>query len=131
MGEEQAKALGAELLVHSDKEALKSAARSLDVILDTVSVKHDVMSLVGTLKPTGSYVLIGGVAAPIEVDTMALLFNIYSVEGSLVGGVPETAEMLEFCAANDIEPTYDIIHAKDADEHFRKLEQGKVGARRA
>mmetsp|Transcript_3356 Transcript_3356/g.4155 ORF Transcript_3356/g.4155 Transcript_3356/m.4155 type:complete len:366 (-) Transcript_3356:37-1134(-) len=129
--EEQAKALGAKLLVHSDKKALQAAARSLDVILDTVSAEHEIMPLVTTLKPTGSYVLIGGVAAPVKVDTMALLFNRYKVEGSLVGGVPETAEMLEFCAANDIEPTYDIIHAKDADEHFRKLEQGKVGARRA
>merc|ERR1712137_1250135 len=129
--EEEAKALGAELLVHSDKEALKSATRSFDVILDTVSARHDIMPLVGTLKPKGCYVIIGAVAATVEVDIMSLLFNGYSVEGSLVGGVPETVEMLEFCSANNIEPTYDIIHAKDADEHFRKLEQGKVGARRA
>mmetsp|Transcript_23821 Transcript_23821/g.36210 ORF Transcript_23821/g.36210 Transcript_23821/m.36210 type:complete len:366 (+) Transcript_23821:34-1131(+) len=129
--EEEAKALGAKLLVHSNREALNAASRSFDVILDTVSAKHDVMSLISTLKPTGAYVLIGAIAAPVSVDIMALLFNRYKVEGSLVGGVPETAEMLEFCSVNNIEPTYDVIHAKDADEHFRKLEEGKVGARRA
>jgi len=129
--EEEAKALGATLLVHSDEEALKKAARTLDVILDTVSAAHPIQPLLSTLKVSGSYVLIGGITAPISAATFLLISNNYKIEGTLIGGVPETAEMLEFCSKHNIEPTYDVIHAKDADEHFRKLEQGVVGARRA
>ena len=129
--EQEAKDLGAGILVYSDLEALKAASRHFDVILDTVSASHPVEPLITTLKPGGSYVLIGAFPAPVSVSTFILLMNNYKIEGSLVGGVPETAEMLQFCAEHNIEPVYDVIHAKDADEHFRKLEEGKVGARRA
>jgi len=114
--EEEAKALGAEILVYSDEEAVRAASRTFNVILDTVSVSHPLDKIISTLKVGGALVLIGGVPTPVPISPLTLLMNRYAVEGSLVGGVPETAEMLEFCAANNIEPIYTVIHAKDAQE---------------
>lgn len=126
-----AEALGAELLVHSDETALKNAARSLDVILDTVSAPHAVNSLMSTLKVGGNYVLLGAVSKPMQVGAFPLLFNRHALEGSLIGGVPETQEMLDFCAAHNVVPKYQVIHAKDANTHFHAMIDGAAGARRS
>jgi alcohol dehydrogenase (NADP+) len=129
--EEDAKALGASLLIHTDEEALKGAFRTFDVILDTVSASHEVPPLVGTLKVGGTYVLLGGVPQPFSVSAFALLFHRHCIEGSLVGGVPETQEMLDFCAEHNITPDIKIIHAKDASEQFKAMNAGESGATRA
>ena len=126
-----AKTLGADLLVHSDEEALKGAARKFDVILDTVSNPHPMMPLVGTLKVGGSFVLVGGVAQPFEVGAFPLLFNRHSIEGTLVGGVPETKEMLEFCAKHDIIPDIKVIAASEASDQFKAMANGTAFAERA
>ena len=129
--EQQAKELGAGLLIHTDEEALKAAAHTFDVILDTVCASHDIASLMGTLTVGGQFVLLGGVPAPFSLSAFPLLMSRYSVEGSLVGGVPETQAMLDFCAEHNISPDCEIIHAKDASEHFKALNAGEVGATRA
>ena len=126
-----AEALGAELLVHSDEAAMEQAVRSLDVILDTVSAPHAVASLMNTLKVGGNYVLLGAVTKPMEIGAFSLLFNRHSLEGSLIGGIQETQEMLDFCAAHNVEPQYEVIHAKDANTHFHAMMDGTSGARRS
>src|SRR5690606_5078993 len=92
----QAEALGVKLIVSSDTNAVAEAARSIDTILDTVSAEHDIMELIRTLKVDGVYVLLGGVPKPYQVPALPLIFSRYSIQGSLIGGVAETAEMLEF-----------------------------------
>ena len=124
---EAAEKLGAKILAHGDAEAVKAAFRTFDVILDTVSVPHDINSLLSTLKVGGALVTIGGVSKPFEVSAFGLLMNRHKVEGSLVGGVPETAEMLSFCAEHNIKPDFEVIHAKDADAQFKSLEAGTAG----
>lgn len=121
---EAAERLGAKLVSHQDADALKALARTQDVILDTVSADHQISDIVANLKVGGRYVAIGGVTKPYEISAMALLFNRHSVEGSLIGGVPETAEMLEFCAEHKVLPDIDIIHAKDAAAAFTLLQSG-------
>jgi uncharacterized zinc-type alcohol dehydrogenase-like protein len=127
----EAKALGAYLLVHSDKDAIKAATRTFDVVVDTVSAAHPIASLVNTLKVGGAYVLIGGVAQPFEMSPFQMINSRQCIEGSLIGGVPETQEMLDFCAKHNIVPEYKVIAAKDASAHFQSLTKGEGGARRS
>jgi uncharacterized zinc-type alcohol dehydrogenase-like protein len=126
-----AMALGATLMVQTDEEALKAASRTFDVILDTVSHGHPVAPLLSTLKVGGTYVLVGLPSNPIELSALPLVMNRYSIEGTLVGGVSETKEMLAFCAKHDIVPKIHVIHAKDATAQFRALQEGTAGVERA
>jgi uncharacterized zinc-type alcohol dehydrogenase-like protein len=122
--------LGCEYLVYSNDDEVAKAARSFDVVLDTVSAPHDIGKLASTLKVGGSYVLLGAVGKPFEVNAVNLLFNRHSIEGSLFGGTPETQEMLDFCAANNIVPEYKLISAQDADAQFQALMNGTADASR-
>lgn len=129
--EAEAKALGADLLVHTDEQALKAAARTFDVILDTVSHPHPIAPIASTLTVGGTLVLLGAIPKPFEMGAFPMLFNRHSIEGSLVGGVDETKEMLAFCAEHNIKPDIKVIHAKDASNHFKALANGTASAKRA
>lgn len=126
-----AKHLGADILVHSDEAAVSAAMRQFDVVIDTVSVGHPVAHLVNTLKVGGTYVLIGGVTHPFEISPMQMIFSRQSIEGSLIGGLKETQQMLDFCAEHNIVPEYKVIDAKDANEQFQALLKGEADASRA
>ena len=129
--EPEAKALGADLLVHMDEEALKAAARTFDVILDTVSHRHPITPLASTMTVGGTLVFLGAVPKPFEISAFPMLFNHLNIEGSLVGGVAETKEMLSFCAKYNIKPDIKVIHAKDASNHFKALANGTALVERA
>jgi uncharacterized zinc-type alcohol dehydrogenase-like protein len=120
----EADKLGCKYLVYADEKEVAAAARTFDVVLDTVSAPHDVSGLVSTMKVGGTYVLLGAVGKPFEVSAFNLLFNRHSIEGSLIGGVPETQEMLDFCAKHNIVPEYRVINAKEANEQFKSLMDG-------
>jgi len=128
---EQAAALGADILAHSDEEAIKAAAYTFDVILDTVAVSHECSKLFPTMKVGGTYVCIGAIPTPTTFSPMMLLFNKHSIEGSLVGGIEETQEMLNFCAEHNIAPDVKVIAAKDASAQFKALADGTAPAERA
>jgi uncharacterized zinc-type alcohol dehydrogenase-like protein len=129
--EADAKALGASILAHSDEEAVKAAYRTFDVVLDTVSTKHGIMPLLNTLKVGGRYFMLGGVGEPMEFVSFGLLMGRQSIEGSLIGGIPETQQMLDFCAEHDIVPEYKVIKASEATACFQALADGSAGAKRA
>jgi uncharacterized zinc-type alcohol dehydrogenase-like protein len=74
--------------------------------------------------------LLGAVPAPFSVSAFPMLVNRHSLEGSLVGGVPETKEMLEFCAKHNIVPHSKVIHAKDASAQFKAMSEGTADADR-
>jgi alcohol dehydrogenase (NADP+) len=128
---DQAAALGASILAHSDEKAMKNAAKTFDVIIDTVAVSHDVNKILPTLNIGGTYVCIGGVVEPMHISPFSLIMSNIKVEGSLVGGIPETQEMLDFCSKHDIKPEIKIIHAKDASQQFEALAKGDADAQRA
>ena len=122
--------MGANILIHTDEKALSEQVRVFDCIIDTVSASHPVASIVGTLKVGGTMVLLGAIGAPFELSAFPLLANNHCIEGSAVGGIPETKEMLEFCAKHDIAPHCKVIHAKDASAHFNAMSDGTSGAER-
>jgi uncharacterized zinc-type alcohol dehydrogenase-like protein len=128
-----AEEMGVDVLIHTDEEAVKAADRSFDVVLDTISAVHPIAPLVNTIKVGGTYVLIGAgaLATTFEISPMQMLFSRQTIEGSLIGGVPETQQMLDFCAAHSIKPNYYVIHAKDASEQFKALNEGRADAKRA
>jgi len=128
---EQAAALGADILAHSDEEAMKAAAYQFDVIIDTVAVSHEIAKLLPTLKVGGSYVCIGAVPQATPISPMMLIFNKHTIEGSLVGGIDETQQMLDFCAEHNIKPDIQVIAAKDASAQFKALADGTAPAERA
>eukprot|EP00187_Rhodella_violacea_P003720 CAMPEP_0174887076 /NCGR_PEP_ID=MMETSP0167-20121228/2300_1 /TAXON_ID=38298 /ORGANISM="Rhodella maculata, Strain CCMP736" /LENGTH=368 /DNA_ID=CAMNT_0016123379 /DNA_START=61 /DNA_END=1167 /DNA_ORIENTATION=- len=123
--------LGAEILAHGDAEAVAAAARKFDVILDTVSAKHDVAPLVGMLKVGGKFVILGAPPGNFELSAFALLFSRHSVEGSMIGGIPETKEMLEFCTEHMVLPDIKIIKASEVNEQLKALADGSASAARA
>jgi uncharacterized zinc-type alcohol dehydrogenase-like protein len=129
--EAEAKALGADIMVHTDEEVLAASARTFDVILDTVAVIYPVASIVNTLKVGGTYVLLGAIPTPFQISAFPLLFNRHSIEGSLVGGMAETQQMLDFCAEHGVVPDCQTIHAKEASAHFVAMGKGETGAIRA
>lgn len=129
--EAEAKAMGASILVHSDEEAVKAAFRKFDVVLDTVSAPHEVAPLLSTLKVAGTYVLLGAIGKPFEIAAFPMIFGNQSLEGSLIGGIPETQEMLDFCAKHNVLPDIKVIHARDASAQFKALADGSAGAQRA
>jgi alcohol dehydrogenase (NADP+) len=127
----QAANLGADILAHTDDEAMQAAACKFDVILDTVSVAHDVAKILPTLKVSGTYVCIGGVTEPFNVSPFMILSRNLKLEGSLVGGIPETQQMLDFCNTHEIMPEIKVIHAKDASDHFKTMANGDADIHRA
>ena len=122
-----AERMGCDYLVYSKEEEVANHGRTFDVVIDTVSAPHNVSALA---KVGGSWVLLGAVAVPFDVSAFQLLLSRYSIEGSLIGGVPETQEMLDFCGKHNIVPEYQVIHAKDADAQFKSLMDGTATANR-
>jgi alcohol dehydrogenase (NADP+) len=127
---QQAKKLGCEYIAYSNYDDVEAATRTFDVVLDSVSAPHDIGSLTSVLKVGGTYVVLGAVGKPFEISAMSIIFNRYAIEGSLVGGTPETQEMLDFCAKHNIVPEYRVIDAKDANRQFKALINGEANADR-
>jgi uncharacterized zinc-type alcohol dehydrogenase-like protein len=122
-----AKRLGAqEFLLASDSAALGKAAGRFDLVLDTVSAAHDVNALTQLLKLDGTLVLVGAPPTPHQVAAFPLIFKRRSIAGSLVGGLPETQEMLDFCAQKGITADVEVIKMQDIDRAYERMLKGDV-----
>jgi len=119
-----AEKLGCKLVSHQDEAALKGMARTFHTMIDTAPKHHEIAGLLGTLQVGGNFVFLGATGHPYNVVAMQLIFNRYNVSGSLIGGVPETKEMLEFCTANNIMPEIKVIAAKEAPDAYKAMENG-------
>jgi len=126
----EAEMIGATLVSHQDAEKMKSFVRKFDTVIDTIPVHHEVTDLINTLKVGGTLCFLGGVPKPYSISSFQLLFSRINVQGSLIGGVPETKEMLEFCANNNILPDIKVIPASEAANAYSELSSGKAGALR-
>jgi uncharacterized zinc-type alcohol dehydrogenase-like protein len=98
-----AKKLGAhEVVISKDDDSMNAHARSCDFIVDTVSAKHDMNAYLDLLKRDGTLCLVGASPDPIPVDAFSVIRWRRSLAGSLIGGIAETQEMLDFCADRGI-----------------------------
>ncbi len=106
-----AKRLGAqEAVISKDEDAMNAHAKSCDFIIDTVSAKHDIDSYLNLLKRDGTLCMLGVPPAPVPVGAFSLIRWRHRLAGSLIGGIAETQEMLDFCADRGI--TCDIEKIK-------------------
>ncbi|KXZ45224.1 hypothetical protein GPECTOR_57g514 [Gonium pectorale] len=125
--EEATKVLGADaFLVSKDPEALKSAANSLHGIIDTVSAKHDLAALIGLLKLDGKLVLVGVPEVPLDLPSAAVIFKRATVSGSLIGGIKQTQEMLDFCAEKGIASTIEKIPIDYVNKSYERMAKSDV-----
>lgn len=125
---EDAKRLGAdEVVISRDPEAMKAQASRFDMILDTVAAPHDLDAYLTMLKRDGTLVLVG---APEEPHPSPAVFNLIfkrrSMAGSLIGGIAETQEMLDFCAAHGITSDVEVIPIQRINEAYERMLKGDV-----
>jgi uncharacterized zinc-type alcohol dehydrogenase-like protein len=124
---EDAKRLGADEVVLSSKPAeMKKHANSFDFILDTVSAPHDIMQFLGLLKRNGTMTLVGVPEKPPVVHPFVLIGGRRSLAGSLIGGIAETQEMLDFCGQHGITADIELIAMKDINGAYERMLKGDV-----
>jgi alcohol dehydrogenase (NADP+) len=122
-----AKRLGAdEVVMSNETTAMQGQAGSFDFILDTVSAPHDVNQYVGLLRKGGTMTLVGVPDKPFMVPAFSLIAGRRSVAGSLIGGIRETQEMLDFCAAHDIVSDIEIIPIAKINDAYERMLKGDV-----
>jgi uncharacterized zinc-type alcohol dehydrogenase-like protein len=125
--EKDAKRLGTNnFVLTSDAEQVKKVMGSFDFILDTVSADHDYSFYLGLLRTNGVMVCVGAPPSPAQIPAFNLIFGRKSVAGSLIGGIPETQEMLDYCAEHNIVSDVEIIAMKDINEAYERLLTGDV-----
>lgn len=125
--EADAKKLGAhKFVVTKVEKQLESVSGYFDFILDTVSAPHDLNMYIAMLKTKGVHVCIGVPPAPYELYPAGLIFGRKSVVGSLIGGLPETQEMLDYCAEHAIVSDIEMIDIKDINKSFERMVKGDV-----
>jgi uncharacterized zinc-type alcohol dehydrogenase-like protein len=121
-------ALGAhEVVVSRHVEEMAAHAKSLDLILNTVAAPHDLDALLALLKRDGTMTLVGAPASPHpSPQVFGLIMKRRSLTGSMIGGIPETQEMLDFCAEHGIVADIELIRAGEINDAYERMLQGDV-----
>jgi uncharacterized zinc-type alcohol dehydrogenase-like protein len=125
---EAARELGADEVVVSRKpEEMAAHAKSLDFILNTVAAPHDLDAFLTLLKRDGTMTLVGAPATPHpSPQVFNLILKRRSLAGSLIGGIPETQEMLDFCAEHGIVADIEMIRADEINTAYERMLKGDV-----
>jgi uncharacterized zinc-type alcohol dehydrogenase-like protein len=119
--------LGAhEVVVSKDQAAVQKHAGSFDFILDAVAADHDLNVYLNLLKRDGTLTLLGAPPNPVPVAAFSLLGGRRRLAGSLIGGIPETQEMLDFCADRGITADIEMIRIGQINEAFERMLKGDV-----
>lgn len=119
--------LGADEVVISRNAAMmQKHAGSFDFILDAVSADHDINAYIQLLRRDGNITLVGAPEKPFPVSAFGLLFARRSLSGSLIGGIAETQEMLDFCGAHNITADVEIIPIQKVNEAYERMLKSDV-----
>jgi uncharacterized zinc-type alcohol dehydrogenase-like protein len=122
-----AKRLGAhEVIVTKDQTALENQANRFDFILDAVSARHDINAYLGVLKRDGVLCLVGVPPEPLSVGAFNLIAPRRQLTGSLIGGIAETQEMLDFCAERGIVCDIEKIAMSQINEAYERMLKSDV-----
>ena len=112
-------------VVTKDPDSLAANAATMDIIFNTISATHDINAYLPLLKTNGIMVMLGGVTTPHTVHQMPLMFARKTITGSLIGGIKATQEVIDFCNKHDIYPDIKLIKAKELNDAWKALEEGK------
>ena len=125
--EADARRLGAtDFLVSRDPSALAASAGKFDFILDAVSASHDINAMLSLLRRDGTLVLVGVPDKPMAVGAFGLVMGRKRLAGSLIGGIAETQEMLDFCGQNGIVSDVEVIPMQNVNEAYERTVKGDV-----
>jgi uncharacterized zinc-type alcohol dehydrogenase-like protein len=108
-------------VVTTDEEQMKAVANSFNFILDTLSATHDYNQYVTLLKVDGTLICVGLPPEPIHLPAFNIVFTRKCVAGSLIGGLPETQEMLDYCADHNIHADIELIPVQKIQESFERM----------
>lgn len=124
---EDAIKLGAQhYLVSNNDDEMKNAQSAFDVIIDTVPVKHDLSIYTPLLDIDGTLVIVGQVGPVDELNTVPLLMGRRRVAGSLIGGIAETQQMLDFCGEHNVLPECEMINIDEINTAYERMEKSDV-----
>jgi uncharacterized zinc-type alcohol dehydrogenase-like protein len=125
--EADARRLGAhEFGLTSEDATFKKLANRFDLIIDTISAPHDYNRYLGMVKVDGTMVLLGVPPEPAPVHAFSLIGGRKSISGSLIGGIAETQEMLDFCAQHRIVADVEVIPIQQINEAYERMIKGDV-----
>jgi uncharacterized zinc-type alcohol dehydrogenase-like protein len=125
---EDAKQLGADhVVISTDDAQMESVKGKFDLIIDTVPYVHDLNPYVGTLNINGTLVVVGylGGLEPL-LHTVPMIMGRRSVAGSVIGGIAETQEMLDFCGEHNIVSEIELIKMQDINEAYERMLKSDV-----
>jgi alcohol dehydrogenase (NADP+) len=124
---EDALRLGADEVVNSkNAEEMKKHLNSFHFILDTVSAKHDINAYILLLGRDGNLTQVGVPPEPLSLNVGSLIFGRRSLDGSLIGGIKETQEMLDFCGKHNITADIELIPIQKINEAYDRLVKSDV-----
>jgi len=120
--EADARRLGADhIVISTDALQMAAVAGHFDLIIDTVPYVHDVNPYVPTLATNGTMVMVGYLGPLEDFNTGPLVFSRKALAGSLIGGIAETQEMLDFCGAHGISSDIEVIRIQDINEAYERM----------
>jgi len=124
---EDALRLGAdEVVVSRNANEMQKHSGSFDFILDAVSAEHDVNAYINLLGREGNLTMVGAPAKPLRVSAFGLIMRRRSLSGSMIGGVAETQEMLDFCGKHNITADVEVIPIQKVNEAYDRLLKSDV-----
>jgi alcohol dehydrogenase (NADP+) len=117
--------MGADKVVISkDEDEMKEAAQSLNLLINTIPVPHDIAPYIDLMKTDSTIVIVGNMIKFPEFSPGPMVFNRIQLAGSLIGGIKETQEVLELCAKHDIKPSIKMIRMDEINDVMKTLENG-------
>jgi uncharacterized zinc-type alcohol dehydrogenase-like protein len=124
---DDAKRLGADsVLISKDEDAMKEHHGTFDFILNTVPVSHDINPYLALLGVDGTMCMVGAIEPLPDVHGGNLIMGRKSVAGSLIGGIKETQEMLDFCGKHNIVSDIEMIDMKNINEAYERVQNNDV-----
>ncbi len=124
---DEIRSLGADdVVVMADEEAVKEAAMSLDLLIDTIPYGHDITPYLSLMKPNTTIVTVGNMIEMPGFVPGPMVFNRIAISGSLIGGIADTQEVLDLCAKHDIRPEIELIDIADVNDAFARMKDEDV-----
>ena len=123
----EAARLGATNFVHTPQEGvMTSLAGTFDFLIDTVSASHDYNAYLNVLKTDGTMILVGAPSDPVCISAFGLILHRRRLVGSLIGGIRETQDMLEYCAQQGITSDVEVISIQEVNRAYERVVKGDV-----
>jgi uncharacterized zinc-type alcohol dehydrogenase-like protein len=119
--------LGAHEAINSKNEAdMQRQSNTFDFILDTIPAKHNINQYINLLKRDGTLAFVGAPSEPLPLEIAGLLFGRKKIAGSIIGGIRETQEMLDFCSEHNVVADIEMIGLQEINQAFERLLKNDV-----